>query len=217
MPAVPGYRKLLDANGRKDVEIWSGENGTWTGNYGFPQTETDQADSLVKRYVFNLNNGLDKLFWNNLAEWGLFGGREDNPFNGMGLIGDGHGPGERESAPYTPRKAYFAYQALAALIDRSVASPAGKIPECDGKRTYGYAYRETSSGEPFYLLWAEDGRSASVRFRAAGSAFTSVRFIDYALGNQAAASSHAGSEIELELTASPTLVLSARSGHAFPK
>jgi len=146
----------------------------------------------------------------------LFGGREDNPFNGMGLIGDGHGPGERESAPYTPRKAYFAYQGLAALIDRSVASPAGKIPECDGKTTYGYAYRETSSGEPFYLLWADDGRSATVSFRAGTGEFTSVRFIDYALGNQAAAS-HAGSEIELELTDSPTLVLSKRSGHAFPK
>jgi len=213
MPAVQGYRKLLDSYGLTDVEIWSGENGTWTGYYGIPQTESDQADSLVKRYVYNLNNGLDKLFWNNLAEWQRFGGREDDPFNGMGLIGDGRGPGERESAPYAPRKAYFAYQALAALIDRAYALPVGPVPECDGNTTHGYAYREVSSGEPFYIFWADNGISTSVRFRPAGTAFTSVRFIDYALGNQTAALSHVGDEIQLKLTEFPTLVLSSRTAH----
>jgi len=49
MPAVPGYRKLLDANGRKHVEIWSGENGTWTGNYGgITQTEPTKPSHWLR-------------------------------------------------------------------------------------------------------------------------------------------------------------------------
>jgi len=40
------------------------------------QTEEEQVRSLVKRFVFNLTNELNKLFWNNLMEWDAFAGND---------------------------------------------------------------------------------------------------------------------------------------------
>lgn len=71
MTSIPEVCSLPDSLGRTDAEIFfCCEHGTWAGNpAGQPmQTEEEQARSLVKRFVFNLTNGLDKLFWNNLME-----------------------------------------------------------------------------------------------------------------------------------------------------
>lgn len=96
MPAVSEVRSLLTRLGRPDAEIFSCEHGTWAGNPdGQPvQSEEEQARSLVKRFVYNLTSGLDKLFWNNLMEWDAFGGQVDSMFNSMGLISDGRNSGD---------------------------------------------------------------------------------------------------------------------------
>jgi len=160
MPAIAQYRQLLDSKGLSHVQIWSCEHGTWQGQpTGQPsQTEQDQARSLVKRYVFNSNSGLDKLFWNNLMEWYQFGGNAGSIFNSMGLVTDGQGPGEDPARFNTPRIAYWTYRLLAARIDTHLATRLGLMPEVyvEGQ-VYGYAYRRASAARRLYFLWSEVG------------------------------------------------------------
>jgi len=161
MTAVPEYRRLLDSKGLKDVQIWSCEHGTWQGapsEEPAAQTEQEQARSLVKRYVYNLNNGLDKLFWNNLMEWERFSGREGSIFNSMGLVTDGQGPGENPARFCTPRVAYWTYKMLAGRIDTHVSKPLGKMNGVyrEGE-VYAYSYLRRDTGKRLHIIWSEIG------------------------------------------------------------
>lgn len=161
MTAIPQYRRLLDSKGLTHVQIWSCEHGTWQGQpteQPVFQTEQDQARSLVKRYVYNLNNGLNKLFWNNLMEWYQFGGRSGSIFNSMGLVTDGQGPGEDPARFNTERVAYWAYKMLAEKIDTHVAKSLGRISEIFAEsRLYAYVYQRHDDGRKLYILWSEIG------------------------------------------------------------
>ncbi len=130
MTAVPLYRRLLDSRGLTAVQIWSCEHGTWNGAPSAPppQSEQDQARSLVRRFVYNLNHGLDKLFWNNLMEWRDFSGDPASIFNSMGLMTDGQGPGEDPARFHTERVAYWAYKMLASKIDARSRLPSARCP-----------------------------------------------------------------------------------------
>jgi hypothetical protein len=167
MTAIPQYRRLLDSLGLSDVQIWSCEHGTWNGAPAVPppQSEQDQARSLVRRFVYNLNNGLDKLFWNNLMEWRDFSGDPASVFNSMGLVTDGQGPGEDPAQFNTERVAYWTYKLLASRIDNPFATSLGAMPEVTREgQTYGFAYQRKGSGNKFYILWAEpsaDGAKVS--------------------------------------------------------
>lgn len=160
MPAVAELRSLLDSLGLTHVQIWSCEHGTWQGQpTGEPfQTEQEQARSLIKRYVYNLNNGLNKLFWNNLMEWYRFSGNPGSVFNSKGLVTDGQGPGEDPARFNTERVAYWAYKMLTSHIDTHVALPLGPMPEIFSEgRLYGYAYQRRDDGRKLYILWSEIG------------------------------------------------------------
>jgi hypothetical protein len=164
MSAVAAYRKQLDARGLSSVEIFSCEHGTWQGqpqgrSGAEPlQSEQDQARSLVRRFVYNLNNGLDKLFWNNLMEWNRFAGNAGSMFNSMGLVTDGQGQGEDPARFNTERVAYFSYKMLAERIDTHVAKKRGAMGEADQNAgVYGYAYERLSDGKKRYIVWSDTG------------------------------------------------------------
>lgn len=161
MTALPEYRHDLESKGLTDVQIWSCEHGTWQGRPSeqpVAQSEQDQARSLVKRYVYNLNNGLDKLFWNNLMEWRNFSGNPGSIFNSMGLVTDGQGPGEDLARFNTERVAYWSYKMLALRIDAPFAMPLGAVAGVYREgQVYAYAYRRKSGGKMFYILWSEVG------------------------------------------------------------
>ena len=166
MTGVPQYRQRLDSLGLTDVQIWSCEHGTWQGQpTNQPsQTEQDQARSLVKRYLYNLNNGLNKLFWNNLMEFYWFNGQSGSIFNSMGLITDGQGPGEDSTRFNTARVAYWTYQLLASRIDVDRSTRLGLMPEVYVQnQAYGYAYQWRNSSRKLYVLWSESG-TRSVTF-----------------------------------------------------
>ncbi|MEQ8192738.1 MAG: hypothetical protein ABRQ39_32550 [Candidatus Eremiobacterota bacterium] len=170
MPAVTEYRNLLDSYGLKDVQIWSCEHGTWQGQpSGQPyQSEEEQASSLIKRYVYNLNNGLDKLFWNNLTEWYQFMGDPGSIFNSMGLITDGQGPGEEPARFNTERISYYAYKNLSNLIDTDVSKKLGRSEGCSYGQ-YSCDYERIDNKKRFSIIWSEKDKdeitlSASVPY-----------------------------------------------------
>ncbi|MBU1634629.1 carboxypeptidase regulatory-like domain-containing protein [bacterium] len=158
MTAVPMYRTFLNDYGCNNVEIWSCEHGTWCyqpDNEPF-QTKDEQSESLIKRYLWNFANGLDKLFWNNLMEWHGF---KDNPgsiFNSQGLIGDGSFCSEPTEELNHLRKSYFCYKKLAENIDFDKAELVGENSfhdELNGN--YGYTFKDLKTNENFYFVWTE--------------------------------------------------------------
>ncbi|MBU4174151.1 MAG: hypothetical protein KKE90_11755 [Actinobacteria bacterium] len=153
MPAVSVYRNMLDSKGLTDVQIWSTENGTWQGQpIGLPfQSEQDQAGSLLKRYIYNIANGLDKLFWNNLMEWHEFEGDPGHFSNSMGLVSDGQGPGEDPAMFNRERLAYYSYKLMVEKLEGSDWD--GIETVIDGADNV-YAFKFTgNTGEPVWVAW----------------------------------------------------------------
>lgn len=166
MPDVEDAREFLDSRGLTDVEIWSGENGTWVGKPKGSskfQTEADQARFLVKRYAYGPAAGLSKILWNNLCEWKDFMGSSTSIYNSMGLVGDGQCNGENPYRLNEPRIAYYAYAMLATAIDRPENEFVGEMTITDHNNLYGYEYVEKDSNRHKYIIWAESGEE-SVKF-----------------------------------------------------
>jgi len=130
IPALKETREFLDSKGLQRVEIWSFENGTYVGspqpaNRFPPQTEEYQARSLIKRFVYNRNNGLDKIVWNNLVDWYMFNNNPHFIFNSLGLVGDGALNGETPDKLNKERLSYYAYKLLTENTDNHIAEPTG--------------------------------------------------------------------------------------------
>ena len=158
MQAITEYRSILDSNGYENVEIWSCEHGTWCyqpDDQPF-QTKGEQAESLVKRYLWNFANGLEKLFWNNLMEWHGFAGNPASVFNSMGLIGDGSFCGEPPDEFNHFRKNYYSYGILAENIDSNKAEFIGENDFHDeANGNYGYVYCDLETGNDIQFVWTE--------------------------------------------------------------
>lgn len=173
MTALPSARALLDALGRQDAQIFSCEHGTWAGNpAGEPvQTEEEQAVSLVKRYVFNLASGLDKLFWNNLMEWDQFGGNPGSIFNSMGLVSDGQYSGDAPDRFNQPRLAYWSYYLLSQHLGNDIRL--GKRVDAGSPDIFVFRYPGGGGRGLRFVAWSEKGQ-AVVKIREPG--FSGVAF-----------------------------------------
>jgi hypothetical protein len=154
IPHLQEYRQLLDSQGLEDVEIWSCEHGTWAGDpdQGPAQDEGAQAESLIKRYVYNLANDADRIMWNNLVEWENFAGQSGTKFNSMGLISDGRGAGEDPEMAMVKRLAYYSYQLLAKSLIGADGENIQKLSESGI-----YAYRFDTIKGPVWIAWSEEG------------------------------------------------------------
>jgi hypothetical protein len=170
MNTVKEYRSLLDSLGLNYVQIWSCENGTWVGQpKGSPtiQTESDQALFLVKKYVYNLANGLDKLMWNNLMEWNNFNGSKDSMFNSMGLIGDGVGQGEDAATFNVPRLSYYSYKLMTQKLEGSNWKGIEKLIEDED--TYLYKFTNKNTGKEVFVAWHEGDGTTDLSFEFKGT------------------------------------------------
>ncbi|MCD4784930.1 MAG: hypothetical protein K8T10_14030 [Candidatus Eremiobacteraeota bacterium] len=211
MPEIADAREYLDSRGLTNVQLWSGENGTWIGQPGNamePQTEEQQAIFLAKRYAYGPSVGLSKLFWNNLCEWYNFAGRPDSQFNSMGLVGDGHCNGEDPSRLNKPRVAYYAYSMLSSAIDRPENEYVGVMSITDNNNIYGYEYREKSTGKSKFILWRESGES-EVTFGVSSDSVLVTNLITDLEGNiqyQETISAKDG-EVTLNVAEDPLLVV----------
>lgn len=187
MTSVPEVRSLLDSLGRPDAEIFSCEHGTWAGNPdGQPaQSEEEQACSLVKRFVYNLNNGLDKLFWNNLMEWDAFGGQAGSIFNSMGLISDGSNSGDSPDRFNTTRIAYWSYWLLAHHLGNDIRL--GETIDVRADGVFLYRFPATSTAGIRLVGWSETGE-VSVTIEEPGFTGETATLVPDRYGNAGATS-----------------------------
>ncbi len=131
------------------------------------QSLTEQARSLIRRFVLNRDAGVRRIMWNNLVAWHRFGGNYGGIFDRMGLVSGGFLEFESEADRGRPRPAWFAYQMLAARTDALWAERLGPVETGDA-RVYASAYRNASSGLVGWVVWAEE-EGVAVERRVAGS------------------------------------------------
>lgn len=161
MEEVADCRAFLDGRGLRDVEIFSGENGTW---FGCPskrnepeQTEQEQARFLAQRIAYLPSVGMDHYLWNNLAEWYSFAGDPRTPYNSMGLVSNGAENCEVPERLNTERVCYWTYKMLAEALDRPANSFVGEMALTVANSLYGYEYEEAGTGLRKYVLWSWAG------------------------------------------------------------
>ena len=145
-------RTGLDQRGYTDTDIWLTETGTWTekpkgglpgGEQGpsFPeQSERDQAEELVKRYVYAASLGVKKVFW----AFGMIEGFQGRGgwFDHMGLIYSGSRRGVKK----------LAYHAYRKMTEKLAGADLNSVKTLDlGERVA--AFRFTKKGSPLYVVW----------------------------------------------------------------
>jgi len=139
-------RKALDRFGFKHAPIWITEMGSFSGRprRNRPQSEQQQAADLVRRYVYPLSLGVQKIFW----AFGLIEGfrHDDGYFDHTGLIYDGHGTGDRERG--ARKLAYFTYKLMTEKLESKRF--AGTVP---GLPAHVYACRFGEAGEAVTVVW----------------------------------------------------------------
>ncbi len=162
--AANELRSLLDSNGYTNVEIWSMEHGTYTNQPnkdGVPiefQSEKDQAISLIKRYVYNLANDVDKIFWNKIVEFSCFSGKCGGLFDNIGLISDGRNSGETLATLGVPRLSYYTYKKMTETLEGSDWNNIQTIQESDGI----YIYKFTKNNKPIWVAWNDNPEEKQV-------------------------------------------------------
>jgi hypothetical protein len=117
------------------------------------QSATDQARSLVWRYVVNRDNGVRRIMWNNLVAWHQFQGQYGGFFDRTGLISGGFLEFESPEDCGDPRLSYFTYEMLAERTDTLHAERLGPVESGD-PNTYVSAYRNRLSGVIGWVAWA---------------------------------------------------------------
>jgi hypothetical protein len=139
-------RAALNKYGFKQVPIWITEMGSFSGRpRGHrPQSEAQQAGDLLRRYVYPLSLGVQKVFW----AFGLVEGfkHDDGYFDHTGLIYDGHETGDRGRG--VRKLAYYTYKLM--------------TEELEGKRfvenvphlpAHVYGYRFGKEADWVIIVW----------------------------------------------------------------
>ena len=132
-------------------ELWATEIG-WATHSGKkptkfykPQTETEQAEKLVRALILQLYGGFTKFFW---YDFYCDRGDPDDPEANFGLVRNGS---------MSPKPALVAYaNAIHWLTDRP--RWIGSYPAGGGG--LGYAFRRQPGGPPVIVAWVRRNRSA---------------------------------------------------------
>jgi len=145
-------RAALDRHGFERVPIWITEMGSFSGRprRNPPQSESQQAADLVRRYVYPLSLGVEKVFW----AFGLVEGfkRDNDYFDHTGLIYDGRdnddlGRGRRKLA-------YFTYKLMTEKLEgKRFRSEVPDLPD----NVYGYRFgRDADTITVIWWDWWEE-------------------------------------------------------------
>ncbi|MDD4050225.1 MAG: glycosyl hydrolase 53 family protein [Candidatus ainarchaeum sp.] len=107
-------------------------------------SEQYQAASLVKRYVYSLACGVDKIYWVTLQEFNGFGGMFDGYFDNVGLVKN-PSPGK----PACKKLAYYTYKKMTEVLAGSDWRSIQKVRESGGI----HIYRFSKNGKSIWVAW----------------------------------------------------------------
>lgn len=151
-------RRELDRIGfPKSTSVWITEMSTYSGDpvkkSFIPtdpafQTEHMQAADMIKRYVYGLSIGVEKIFW----AWGMMEGfkNDDTYFDHTGFIYDGKFSHDEGNG--VKKLAYYAYKLMTAMLDGSDWSSVRTVT--DGKEgLYIYEFAVNGQDKKVYVVW----------------------------------------------------------------
>ncbi len=145
-------RSKLNEYGFGNIPIWITEMGshsgtiTWGDPYnGLYQTEAQQAEDYLKRFVYPLSFGVEKVF----PAFGLIEGfKHDNGyFDHTGLIYDGTLSDDMGLG--VKKLSYYTYKLMTEKLEGSDWDNIQTIQESDNV----YIYKFTKDNKPIYVAW----------------------------------------------------------------
>jgi len=162
---ISNYKEVFRKNGVEEKELWITEMTTYDGSpipedlYPY-QSEKDMASGLVRRYVYGIVNGVEKIFWSRFTERHCFGGcpqRCDSYFDHAGLIHNMCNDNYDLTCPQNPectgnshkKLGYYSYKMMAEKLEGSDWDNIETVQKSDNI----YAYKFTKEGKPVWVVW----------------------------------------------------------------
>lgn len=162
--ATGDYRKMgenlaiirngLQTNGYGNVPIWITEMGTYSGDpaddplhtWTF-QTEVQQAGDLLKRFIYPISLGIEKIF----PAFGLMEGfkHNDGYFDHTGLIYEGDGADDLGRG--VKKLGYFTYKLMTEKLEGCEWSTVETIIEDTVNNTFVYKFNK--NGNSIFVAW----------------------------------------------------------------
>ena len=154
---LPELKNRLANIGHGGVPIWITESSEYDGKPAPKlrgrvvfdwRSEREQAEQLVKRYVYAMAYGVDKIFWVTMVEWFEYGGVPGGFFDHVGLIHNSRG---RDG--YSHKKlAYYSYKRMVEVLEGSDWDAVETVPKQDAV----YIYKFIQPGKVVWVAWNDD-------------------------------------------------------------
>jgi hypothetical protein len=155
--SIKTMKEEAEKRGYKNIPIWIGEmsynNGKPTDITFLKQSrsEREQAIELVKRYVYSIVKGADKIFWVTLTEWNNWKGK--GYFDHAGLINNPKNDGQSHR-----KLSYYTFRKISDKLEGSDWNNIQTIQENEGI----YIYQFTKQGRPIWLCWNDNKKSIEI-------------------------------------------------------
>ncbi len=146
---IEDVRLAMKLSGRAHIPLWITEMG-WTSSIGDPASVNRQSRYLVESYTIAAAEGVQRLFWFALQDWG-----EGKTFQGWGL----YSPNGR------PKQTTIAYRRLVHQLTgaRFVGYlPLNRKSKANGFERLGTGYVFTRRHHTLLIVWARNGRTAKL-------------------------------------------------------
>ncbi len=159
---VDTYKAILEKYGIKNTPIWITEYGTYDGDPtpdhsrqpDYPlQTENQQAAELVKKYIYGVSLGVDKMFWTTMEEWYKYNGNVNSYFSNVGLVNNPLNDGKSHR-----KLSYYTYKKMVEVLEGNDWKNITTVQEQDGI----YIYKFTKQGTPIWVAWNDSSVTRTV-------------------------------------------------------
>lgn len=160
------FKEVFKKYGVKEKPIWLCEMATYDGkpdpsNPRQPdwpyQTEKQQASGLIKRYVFGLSLGIQKMFWSQMIELYQYKSSTNDYFTNVGLIHNG-----KIDSKFHKKLSYYTYQKMTEILEGSDWNNIETVVE--NSKTYPnvYVYKFTKQGKPIWVAWNDSSQDEQI-------------------------------------------------------
>ena len=152
-------KRLFISFGYEDLDYWNTQTGTHTGipkdidpktgliePSGPIQTENNQANVLLRKYVFSIFLKYDKIFWCEVEEISAYLEGE-HYFDRTGLIHNGLG--SEDLGARIKKLGYYSYKLM---VEKLEGSDWDNVEEVYAQDEV-YVYKFMKNGEPIYVVW----------------------------------------------------------------
>jgi hypothetical protein len=119
------------------------------------QSEIDQANDLVRKYVLSLALGVSKIFWTTTYEFNWLNDPE-NFFSKVGLIYNGIGLDDFGSG--VKKLSYYTYKKMVEILEGSDWNDIQTIQESEGI----YIYKFIKDNRPIWVVWNDNQEEKTI-------------------------------------------------------